>query len=273
MYADGARAFVEVGPKRAQSSFVSASWRDATTLALYTNHPKKGDIGAIRRARRAVDEPGSGAGATRLRCAAPATAAHRPPSAPALSSGLLESHGDLRKAQAAARSTTTLLAVLCEKTGYDPDEIEPDFELEADLGSRHGQAGRDHRQRARLLPARARRRLPPGRLPHPRHPDRVRPRTTRSGRWRGHRRANLPSPSPRSRSPRSTAARCMTSCWRCCARRPAMTPTRSRATTSSRPTWASTRSSRPRSSPTCATSTSSSATKTSAWLTSPPWRG
>jgi len=29
---------------------------------------------------------------------------------------------------------TVLLATLCEKTGYDADEIEPDFELEADLG-------------------------------------------------------------------------------------------------------------------------------------------
>ena len=29
---------------------------------------------------------------------------------------------------------TAILAVLCEKTGYDPSEIEPDFELEADLG-------------------------------------------------------------------------------------------------------------------------------------------
>ena len=27
-----------------------------------------------------------------------------------------------------------MLGVLCEKTGYDPDEIEFDFELEADLG-------------------------------------------------------------------------------------------------------------------------------------------
>ena len=26
------------------------------------------------------------------------------------------------------------MAELCEKTGYDPDEIEPEFELEADLG-------------------------------------------------------------------------------------------------------------------------------------------
>ena len=51
LYEAGARVFVEVGPKRALHGFVEdvLGARD-DVLALFTNHPKQGDIGAFNQA-------------------------------------------------------------------------------------------------------------------------------------------------------------------------------------------------------------------------------
>src|SRR5690606_5422481 len=45
MYENGARVFVEVGPKRAQTSFVADILDGRPHAAMFTNHPKKGDVG------------------------------------------------------------------------------------------------------------------------------------------------------------------------------------------------------------------------------------
>ena len=48
MYADGARIFVECGPKRALAGFVVNILKRRPHLALYTNHPKRGGISSFR---------------------------------------------------------------------------------------------------------------------------------------------------------------------------------------------------------------------------------
>ncbi len=48
MYADGARIFVECGPKRALTGFVVSTLRRRPHRALYTNHPKRGGVQSIR---------------------------------------------------------------------------------------------------------------------------------------------------------------------------------------------------------------------------------
>ena len=50
MHADGARLFVEVGPKRALALFVEQILEDAPHLATHTNHPKAGGIASFHAA-------------------------------------------------------------------------------------------------------------------------------------------------------------------------------------------------------------------------------
>ncbi|MFU8806637.1 MAG: acyltransferase domain-containing protein, partial [Bradymonadaceae bacterium] len=112
MYADGVRTFVEVGPKRAQTSFVKDILGERDHLALHTNHPKKGDLASLLEAVAQL-----------------------------WACGGLAAHSDSPTEQARGGLSVTreeivdaILRVLCEKTGYERDEIEQDFELEADLG-------------------------------------------------------------------------------------------------------------------------------------------
>ncbi|AWV89505.1 type I polyketide synthase [Bradymonas sediminis] len=132
MYEAGARVFVEIGPKRTQATFVSATLGKREHLASYSNHPKEGDIASLHNilgrlwahgawtqdAAKAVSQTAAPA------AAAPAASAPAQPATPAAMPSDLSTDA-IRQ---------TLLDVLCEKTGYDPDEIEFDFELEADLG-------------------------------------------------------------------------------------------------------------------------------------------
>src|SRR5436309_6275235 len=49
LYGEGARAFIEVGPKRALSTFVSDILEGRAHAALYTNHPKEGGTNQFNR--------------------------------------------------------------------------------------------------------------------------------------------------------------------------------------------------------------------------------
>ena len=49
LYAAGARIFVEVGPKKALHGFVENVLGD-DVLALFTNHPKTGDVASFNQA-------------------------------------------------------------------------------------------------------------------------------------------------------------------------------------------------------------------------------
>ncbi len=72
MYADGARTFVEVGPKRAQAGFVSATLdgKPGAYRAIHTNHPKLGGRTSLRRALGQLVAAG-------LYIPAPAAGSHR----------------------------------------------------------------------------------------------------------------------------------------------------------------------------------------------------
>ncbi|MCG8461477.1 MAG: acyltransferase domain-containing protein, partial [Holophagales bacterium] len=62
LYREGARVFVEVGPKRALQGFVeSVLGHDEGVLALYTNHPKTGDVASINQALCGLWASGLGA--------------------------------------------------------------------------------------------------------------------------------------------------------------------------------------------------------------------
>ena len=86
LYDNGARVFVEVGPKRALQGFASDVLGDDKVLSLATNHPKAGDIATFNNAlcglwaaglgcrRRAVHGRGRRAEAGRHRAGGPGRA-------------------------------------------------------------------------------------------------------------------------------------------------------------------------------------------------------
>jgi malonyl CoA-acyl carrier protein transacylase len=125
MYEDGARTFVEVGPKSALTTFTeSIIGRDRDYVAVHTNHPKEGGTVSLYRALGRLWSEGvwnnTRRESARTRLRAPETADEA-----STSSVDRPSREEVLE---------TMLEVLCEKTGYDPAEIEYDFELEADLG-------------------------------------------------------------------------------------------------------------------------------------------
>ncbi len=84
LYEAGARVFVEVGPKKALHGFVEevlGSQHD-DVLALFTNHPKFGDIASFNQALCGLYASGLGLAPVASPAAAPATAP-TPPAAPA----------------------------------------------------------------------------------------------------------------------------------------------------------------------------------------------
>ncbi|HEX6567903.1 MAG TPA: acyltransferase domain-containing protein, partial [Acidimicrobiales bacterium] len=97
LYAEGARTFVEVGPKRALHGFVEdALGREHDdVVALFTNHPKQGDMVSFNQALCGLYAAGVGAPAeaaatdgtpARIAPAPPATTADAPAGAPAAAS-------------------------------------------------------------------------------------------------------------------------------------------------------------------------------------------
>ncbi|WP_249755996.1 type I polyketide synthase [Microvenator marinus] len=136
MYEMGARTFVEVGPKRAQATFVTSILAERAHCSIFTNHPKRGDIGSIM---DAIAQIAVHAGSVRV-----GQESHVNETPQVTKTQIVEIEPrvaalDLRQspsAQSHSREDIVqkLVQILCEKTGYDADEIEPDFELEADLG-------------------------------------------------------------------------------------------------------------------------------------------
>ena len=62
LYDEGARVFVEVGPKRALQGFASDVLGDDAVLSLATNHPKQGDVATFNSALCGLWAAGLGAG-------------------------------------------------------------------------------------------------------------------------------------------------------------------------------------------------------------------
>ena len=65
LYDEGARVFVEVGPKRALQGFASDVLGDDEVLSLFTNHPKAGDIAAFNQALCGLYAAGLGPASSR----------------------------------------------------------------------------------------------------------------------------------------------------------------------------------------------------------------
>jgi len=118
MYELGTRTFVEVGPKRAQQAFVQAILGDREHVAMFTNHPKKGEIASFHEALAQLWVSG----------AMDHSDVHVDVETP------LAAMSSNRPRASREDVVERMVAILCDKTGYDSDEIEPEFELEADLG-------------------------------------------------------------------------------------------------------------------------------------------
>ncbi len=127
MYERGARVFVEVGPKRAQTSFVGSILEGRDHTALYTNHPKKGDVATLFDALAEL---------WTVSVWQPTNAVATVDAAPRKAARMDSNTTSVATSSSLDRSAVldVMVEVLCAKTGYDPEEIETDFELEADLG-------------------------------------------------------------------------------------------------------------------------------------------
>ncbi|MFK7928905.1 MAG: beta-ketoacyl synthase N-terminal-like domain-containing protein, partial [Myxococcota bacterium] len=133
MYEDGARVFVECGPKRALTGFAVSILKRRPHRAYYTNHPKRGGVWAFRDALAGMlaagmpvrHEPAPGmpdlfATPEPRKATTEAVTAHL-----ALVEQATEATPDVREG---------ILRIVANKSGYDVRELDLDFELEADLG-------------------------------------------------------------------------------------------------------------------------------------------
>ena len=131
MYADGARMFVEIGPKRALTGFVVSILKRRPHRALYTNHPKRSGVWSFRDALAGLlvvgqplyAEPALGI-PDLLEAPAPKRA-----TMPAIAADLA-----LHATEALPDVTEGILRIVAKTSGYDVAELDPAFELEADLG-------------------------------------------------------------------------------------------------------------------------------------------
>jgi acyl transferase domain-containing protein/NAD(P)-dependent dehydrogenase (short-subunit alcohol dehydrogenase family)/acyl carrier protein/phosphopantetheinyl transferase len=134
MYADGARVFVECGPKRALSGFTVAILKRRPHRALYTNHPKRGGVASFRDALAGL-----------LAVGLPIAAKPRPldqvdlfapPQARRATTAALAAWSELQSpsTEAIPAIADGIRRIVARATGYEPEELDLDFELEADLG-------------------------------------------------------------------------------------------------------------------------------------------
>ena len=143
MYADGARIFVECGPKRALTGFITCFFNVRANREIYTNHPKKGGLESFRDALAAMTTLGLPVKAE------PDTAIpdlFSPPQPRLATSEVLqdkwtpgaqpspETPVDEPEAHATPFVVRAVMEVVAQATGYAPSELTMEDELEADLG-------------------------------------------------------------------------------------------------------------------------------------------
>jgi acyl transferase domain-containing protein len=125
LYDAGARVFVEVGPKRALHGFVEdVLGAHDDVLALFTNHPKQGDVGAFNQALCGLWAAGFGFEAA-SQAAAPGVAAAAPAPA-ALAARVAPVAAAASEAPVAPRTTAAAAAtasVASAPSGGDDDRI------------------------------------------------------------------------------------------------------------------------------------------------------
>ncbi len=133
MYDDGARVFVECGPKRALSGFTVAILKRRPHRALYTNHPKRGGVASFRDALAGLLAVGLPVRATPV--ALDQIDLFAPPMPRKATTTALAAWSELQgKSEAIPELEEGIRRIVGNATGYAPQELDMDFELEADLG-------------------------------------------------------------------------------------------------------------------------------------------
>jgi malonyl CoA-acyl carrier protein transacylase len=125
LYGIGARTFVEVGPKRVLNGLTAdilKGYEDITVLA--TNHPRKGGAASLHDALCALLAAGY----------VPAGAQESHASAPEVKIDAKPSKSADQKALDTAEIQAFVLGLVSEKTGYPPEMLDLELDLEADLG-------------------------------------------------------------------------------------------------------------------------------------------
>ena len=132
MYADGARAFVECGPKRALTGFAVAILKRRPHRALYTNHPKRGGVASFRDGLAGLLAIGFPVRAESV----PAIDLFATPEPRQATTQAVTAYTELQptSTEALPGLKDGILRIVARTTGYDPADLDLDYELEADLG-------------------------------------------------------------------------------------------------------------------------------------------
>jgi acyl transferase domain-containing protein/acyl carrier protein/NAD(P)-dependent dehydrogenase (short-subunit alcohol dehydrogenase family)/phosphopantetheinyl transferase len=145
MYEDGGRIFVEVGPKRALSGFTVSILKRRPHRAVYTNHPKRGGVPSFLDALAQLLALGLPVRATPLATSELDLFATPEPrrATTQAQTAYLELHPVLNAEGGTAPSGSTeaapdlregVLRIVAKTSGYEIEELDLDYELEADLG-------------------------------------------------------------------------------------------------------------------------------------------
>ena len=131
MYADGARVFIECGPKRALTGFISAILKDRPHRALSTNHPKLGGERSFRDSLAGMVAMGFPIDAQPTDEIPELLSDPRPRFA---TSDALASGASDQELQATPYIIENVLEVIGSRAGVPGDELDVEMEFEADLG-------------------------------------------------------------------------------------------------------------------------------------------
>jgi acyl carrier protein len=142
MYADGARIFVECGPKRALAGFVVTILKNRPHRALYTNQPKRGGVLSFLDALSALlalgfpvsGVPERGADIFGDSAARRSTSAALSARAEGLRAPSDASSPDYDVTHGSPLIESAILKIVAAKTGYPVESLDLGFDLEADLG-------------------------------------------------------------------------------------------------------------------------------------------
>ncbi|MBO86165.1 MAG: hypothetical protein CL927_12470, partial [Deltaproteobacteria bacterium] len=137
MYAEGARVFVECGPKRALTGFVSSTLKRRPHRAIFTNHPKVGELESFDNALAALVSLGLPVRSEPLATDIFALSEPRRASSQAIQQRLAARSSTPTTSKSDSATGYVLdevLRLVGELTGYAPEELSADDELEADLG-------------------------------------------------------------------------------------------------------------------------------------------
>ncbi len=143
MYADGARIFVECGPKRALTGFVVNILKHRPHRAVYTNQPKRGGVMSFLDALASLFALGFPVSATPAAAGTwsddslfSANEARRSTTETleARARALAAAHASDQVHHGAPAIERDILKIVAAKTGWPVESLDVDFDLEADLG-------------------------------------------------------------------------------------------------------------------------------------------